>query len=91
MPMHPVMRQKGDISTCPLTNLHATSFMGMEFTTQKNSIHGDRRYIINMSQFHLHYRFEPKEVKPWELDLWDIIIIHRVLIRIKVAADMVSR
>ena len=42
----------------------------------------DRRYLINMSQFHLHYRIEPKEVKPWELDLWDIIIIHRVLIRI---------
>ena len=42
----------------------------------------DRRNIINMSQFHFHYRIEPKEVKPWELDLWDIIIIHRVLIRI---------
>ena len=42
----------------------------------------DRRYIINMPQFHLHHRIEPKEVKPWESDLWDIIIIHRVLIRI---------
>ena len=42
----------------------------------------DRRYLINMSHFHLHYRIEPKEVKPWELDVWDIIIIHRVLIRI---------
>ena len=30
----------------------------------------DRRYLINMSQFHLHYRIEQEEVKPWELDLW---------------------
>ena len=42
----------------------------------------DIRYIINMSQFHLHPRIEPKGVKPLESDLWDIIIIHRVLIRI---------
>ena len=42
----------------------------------------DRRYIINMPQFHLHHRIEPTEVQPWESDLWDIIIIHRVLIRI---------
>jgi len=48
----------------------------------ENIATGDRRYLINMSQFHLHYRIEPKVVKPWELDLWDIIIIHRVLIRI---------
>ena len=42
----------------------------------------DRRCIINMPQFYLHHRIEPKEVQPWESDLWDIIIIHRVLIRI---------
>ena len=42
----------------------------------------DRRYQISMSQFHFHYRIEPKEVKPWEFELWDIIILHRVLIRI---------
>jgi len=35
-----------------------------------------------MSQFYLHHRIEPKEVQPWESDFWDIIIIHRVLIRI---------
>jgi len=28
----------------------------------------DRRYIISMSQFHLHHRIEPKGVKPWESD-----------------------
>ena len=42
----------------------------------------DRRCIINMSQFLLHHRIEPTGVQPWESDLWDIIIIHRVLIRI---------
>ena len=42
----------------------------------------DRRCIINMSQLYLHHRIEPKEVQPWESDLWDIIIIHRVLTRI---------
>ena len=42
----------------------------------------DRRCIINMSQFYLHHRIEPTGVQPWESDLWDIIIIHRVLIRI---------
>ena len=43
----------------------------------------DRRCIINMSQFHLHHRIEPKGVQPWESDLWDITIIHRALIRRK--------
>jgi len=42
----------------------------------------DRRCIINMSQLYLHHRIEPKEVQPWESGLWDIIIIHRELIRI---------
>jgi len=42
----------------------------------------DRRCIINMSQFYLHHRIEPKGVQPWKSDLWDIIIIDRVLIRI---------
>ena len=42
----------------------------------------DRRYIINMPQFHLHHRIEPKEVQPWESDSWDIIIIHRELKKI---------
>ena len=52
------------------------------FPCSNNPLTHDRRYLINMSQFHLHYRIEPKGVKPWEFDLWDIIIIHRVLIRI---------
>ena len=42
----------------------------------------DRRCIINMSQSYFHHQIEPKEVQPWESDLWDIIIIHRELIRI---------
>ena len=49
-------------------------------STKQNS--SDRRCIINMSQLYLHHRIEPKEVQPWEPDLWDIIIIHRELIRI---------
>ena len=35
-----------------------------------------------MSQFYLHHIIEPKVVQPWKSDLWDIIIIHRVLIGI---------
>ena len=42
----------------------------------------DRRYIINTSQLHVHYRIGPKKVRPGELDLWDIIIVHRELKRI---------
>jgi len=42
----------------------------------------DRRCIINKSQLYLHHRIEPKEVQPWESDLWDIIIVHRELKRI---------
>jgi len=49
----------------------------------KDSVsNGDRRCIINMSQFPLHHRIEPKGDQPWKSDLWDNIIIHRVLIRI---------
>jgi len=31
---------------------------------------------------YLHHRIEPKEVQPQESGLWDIIIIHKELIRI---------
>ena len=70
------------VAPIPSENFIKLSHQILHQSSVINCSEHDRRCIINMSQFYLHHRIEPKEAQPWESDLWDIIIIHSVLIRI---------